>query len=118
MRSPTLIAFVAWMTASALVVLGNSCKKKSVSFTKDDIQYFQENLQFDMKYSELVAKFGEPTDLNAAFAGQDGLHIYQYTLADSTFVRIGYTDKIVYACVVDDGSNLIEDLIVASGNGD
>ena len=117
MRASILFSLVSWLIASGLVVLGVSCSDSSSS--KDDVEYFQDNLQSDMSYADLVAAFGEPTvDLNAASADHDGLHIYQYALVDSTFVRIGYTDKIVYACLVDDRSNLIEDIIVKGGNGD
>ncbi|HTF18230.1 MAG TPA: hypothetical protein VK658_09175 [Chryseolinea sp.] len=109
--SACLATFASLLIISALAVTSSSCKKKD-NFLKDDRRYFQEMLRVDMDYSDLVNAFGEPpVDLNAEWAGADGLHIYQYPLMDSTFVRIGYTSKIEYACLVDDRSNLVEDML-------
>ena len=108
---------IAWLLlVSALLATFSSCKKKS-SFLKDDLRYFQDLLTADMDYDDLVSEFGEPpVDLNALHADSDGLHIYQYPLYDSTFVRIGYTVKIEYVCLVDDRSNLIRDILVIERN--
>jgi hypothetical protein len=107
-----LSSIVALLLISMLIVAGWSCKKKS-NFLKDDPQYFRDLLTADMDHDDLVEVFGEPpVDLNAEWAATDGLHIYQYPLYDSTFVRIGYTDKIAYACLVDDSSNVVQDILV------
>lgn len=112
MRLSTLAKAVLWIATSTAVFLLASCKKTS-SYLKDDIRYFQELLSADMDYNDLLSTFGEPTaDINAEWADADGLHIYQYALYDSTFVRIGFTDKIEYACLVDDHNNLIEDILI------
>lgn len=109
---------VPLLLISILVVSGWSCKKKS-SYLKDDLRYFQDLLTTDMDYDDLVDTFGEPpVDLNAEWAGTDGLHIYQYALYDTTFVRIGYTSKIAYACLVDDSSNVIQDILLIDGNNE
>jgi len=108
MRSSTIVTVLL----VAMLIGAGSCKKKS-SFLKDDLRYFQDLLTPDMDHDDLVEVFGEPpVDLNAEWAASDGLHIYQYPLYDSTFVRIGYTDKIAYACLVDDSSNLVQDILV------
>jgi hypothetical protein len=104
------------LVASLILGLGVSCKKKS-SWLKDDIRYFKDMLTADMDYDDLVEEFGEPVDLNAAFAESDGLHVYQYPLYDTTFVRIGYRDKIVYVCLVDDRNNVVEDILTIDQNG-
>lgn len=89
-----------------------ACKKTS-KFLKDDVGYFRDMLRADMDHNDIVEYFGTPPeDLNAAYASEDGLHIYQYPLHDSTFVRIGFTTKMEYACLVDANANIYEDLIV------
>ena len=102
-----LVAFIL-----ILFAIGG-CKKKE-TYLKDDKAYFQEHLRADMDYNDLVETFGvPPVDLNAATADEaDGLHIYQYPLYDSTFLRIGFTNRMEYACWVDERNNLIEDVIV------
>jgi len=88
-----------------MVALALGCAKKKIE-TKD-IDYFRNHLNAEMDYSEMIHIFGKPdTDL-----GNGELHIYEYTFYDSTSVRIGYLDKIVYACVVDKNRNLVEDLL-------
>ncbi len=65
-----------------------------------------------MDYGDLVDEFGEPArDINSDWSSQDGLHIYEYALGDSTSVRIGFIERIVYAVIVDDRMNLLEDII-------
>lgn len=100
-----------------LLLLGASCKKNN-KYLQDDIAYFREHLDADMTYDDLVRVFGEPAiDLNAAMADSDGLHMYQYALLDSTFVRIGYRSRIEYACLIDSLNNIVEDIIhVNSGD--
>ena len=111
-----LSSIVTLLLISMFVAAGWSCKKKS-SYLKDDVKYFQDLLTADMDHDDLVEVFGKPpVDLNAEWAATDGLHIYQYPLYDSTYVRIGYTDKIAYACLVDDSSNLVQDILVIDHN--
>lgn len=94
-----------------------ACKKKS-KFLRDDVRYFREMLRADMDYDDIVEYFGTPPeDLNAAYAAEDGLHIYQYPLYDTTFVRIGFTTKMEYACLADTNANIYEDLIVIAHEG-
>ena len=109
-RSFKRLAVPLLVTAS-VIALGVACTKKKSSWLKDDIRYFQEMLRADMDYDEIVEVFGMPVDLNEEFSAKDGLHIYQYPLYDTTFVRIGYSDKIVYACLVDDRNNIVRDII-------
>lgn len=94
------------------LILAVACRKPQ-TLPRDDVAYFKKYLVADMDYGDLVHEFGlPPEDLNADFAAADGLHMYQYPLHDSTFVRIGFTDKIEYACLVDANQNLVEDIIV------
>lgn len=100
-----------------LIALG-ACKKK-VAFLQDDVQFFKQQLTPDMDYDDIVEAFGSPpVDLNAANAEVDGLHIYQYPLMDSMFIRIGFTNKIEYACTADQRNNLVEDVLVVQRDGD
>jgi hypothetical protein len=109
---------VSLIAVAMLFILVASCKKKS-SFPKDDIRYFKDLLEAGMDNGDVLDALGEPTtDLNKEFASQDGLHIYQYQLSDSSFVRIGVTDQIKYACLVDIQDNLLEDIIDFSTGND
>ena len=104
---------VLCFTCIAILVLATSCRKKTSSFPKDDLRYFTDLLEADMDNDDVLSVLGEPkVDLNAEWAAEDGLHIYQYPLGDSTYVRIGVTDKLNYACVVDEHNNLLEDIII------
>lgn len=99
-------------------ILAVACRKPE-TLLRDDIAYFRKYLEADMDYDDIVEAFGAPPeDLNAGFAATDGLHLYQYPLYDSTFVRIGFTDKIEYACLVDANQNLVEDIIVINHTND
>ena len=104
-RAFSLIAF------GLVFLLSVSCKKTS-SFPKDDIRYFQDLLEADMTSEEVIDALGAPSiDLNAEYAASDGLHIYQYPLNDTTSVRIGITDRLTYVCTVDAKDNLVEDIM-------
>ena len=104
-RAHSLIAF------GLLFLLFVSCKKTS-SFPKDDIRYFQDLLEADMTSEEVIEALGAPSiDLNAESAASDGLHIYQYPLNDTTSVRIGVTERLTYVCTVDAKDNLVEDIM-------
>lgn len=97
----------------AVMALLTSCKKKTSQFPKDDLRYFTDLLEADMDNEDVLSVLGEPmVDINAEWAAEDGLHIYQYPLEDSTYVRIGVTDKLNYACIVDENNNLLEDIIL------
>ena len=111
------IGFVLVLPFFILFTSG-ACKKKEI-YLEDDVRYFRQHLKASMDYDDIVESFGEPPiDLNAANAEADGLHIYQYPIMDSAFVRIGFTDRMAYACLVDHRNNLIEDVIVIEQKGD
>jgi len=89
-----------------------ACKEAGEKYLKDDIRYFQEHVEADMDYDDIVDQFGiPPIDLNEATAESNGLHIYQYPLMDTTYCRIGYLDKIIYVCQVDSNQNILSDVI-------
>ncbi|MBA4058746.1 MAG: hypothetical protein C0490_28775 [Marivirga sp.] len=68
--------------------------------------YFKGNLKKDMDYNAIVRTFGTPArDIGS------GIHIYVYILDDSTEIRIGYTDTILYATHNDANQQLLEVLI-------
>ena len=105
---------VSLLAAAILLSITVCCKKES-KFAKDDMRYFTDLLKAGMDSEDVINALGEPTiDLNKESAYQDGLHIYQYTLSDSSFVRIGVTDKITYACLVDSRNNYLEELVLAN----
>lgn len=114
-RRSLATCLTSWVVVACLLI-GASCKKKN-KYLQDDIAYFREYLDADMTYDDLVRVFGEPAiDLNAARADSDGLHMYQYALLDSTFVRIGYRRRIEYACLVDSLNNVVEDIILVNSD--
>lgn len=87
------------------ISLAVSCSKAENS-DKDSFQYFQTHLKPDMKYDAIVDQFGTPNgDIGS------GIHIYVYNLSDGTSIRIGYTDKILYARHVDANDNILHTLI-------
>ena len=72
----------------------------------DTIEYFSQHIRADMSYKVMVRTFGEPDgDVGS------GIHIYVYTLEDFTEIRIGYTDRILYANHVDSNNQLLATLI-------
>ncbi|MDD4921966.1 MAG: hypothetical protein PHS30_05755 [Bacteroidales bacterium] len=58
-----------------------------------------------MDYDSIVATFGEPSKNIGS-----GIHIYVYTLIDSTEVWIGYADRIQYAKHMDENHQFIENI--------
>jgi hypothetical protein len=67
---------------------------------------FENHLKSSMSYTEIVDKFGQPSnDIGS------GIHIYVYLLTDSTEIWIGYADKILYAKQMDSNQQLIKTLI-------
>lgn len=116
-RSSSLLrSFILLLTAATCLAV--SCRERDTPL-KDDVAYFRKYLEPDMNYDDLVKEFGEPAkDINAEWSSQDGLHIYEYPLWDSTSVRIGYRERIVYAVIVDERMNLLEDIIEVQTNDD
>ena len=91
-----LLLFVASLLAS--------CSEDDSS--RNTIEYFETHLQADMSHSELMFVFGRPDkDLGS------GIHIYVFTLDDATEVRVGITDKILYATHLDQDGNVLKVLI-------
>jgi len=90
----------------ALIFILVAACSQDEELNRRTLDYFQTNLQLDMSHSKLIAVFGEPDkDVGS------GIHIYVYRLDDSTDVRIGITDKLLYANHVDKGENLLKVLI-------
>jgi hypothetical protein len=73
---------------------------------KYSYEYFKVNLKADMTDDAIISTFGEPSEI----AGS-GIHIFIYRLADSTEVWIGYADKIIYASLMDNNHENIENII-------
>jgi hypothetical protein len=72
----------------------------------DSIEHFRQHLKADMNYNSLIRTFGKPDDDVGS-----GIHIYIYHLTDGTKVQIGFTNKILYAKLVDRNDYLIDVLI-------
>ncbi|MEJ1241795.1 hypothetical protein WBG78_26860 [Chryseolinea sp. T2] len=118
MRRSPFYSDLSLITFGLLFLVSVSCKKTS-SFPKDDIRYFQDLLEADMASDEVIEVLGAPAiDLNAEWAASDGLHIYQYPLNDTTSVRIGVADRLTYVCTVDKKDNLVEDIMFFDAKSD
>lgn len=98
----TLLMFLACAKNERLISNGAPDLKNGTLSYSD----FRNYLKADMNYEAITAKFGVPSqDIGS------GIHIYVYKLADSTEIRIGYINKILYARHVDkDGAVL--DIII------
>jgi hypothetical protein len=84
------------MTAITLA----ACSKDEEQISKPRLEDFRTHLKKDMDYKSLVSTFGYPLkDIGS------GIHIYVYSLPDSTEVWIGYVDAILYARQVDSQGN-------------
>ena len=71
--------------------------------TLDD---FRNTLNESQDIETIFFKFGEPhRDIGS------GIHIYVYELNDSTEIRIGYNDHIIYVKHFDSDGNLLEQLL-------
>lgn len=82
-----------------------SCNKKDTTTLQSTLANFQSALHGDMNYDDIIETFGEPdNDVGS------GIHIYVYTLSDSTEIWIGYTDYILYARHMDQNQNIIHTL--------
>lgn len=88
---------------SVVLLFGCSQRREAPAGSLD---YFRQNLTAGMDISEIKETFGETKVLT-----NPTVSVYKYHLVDSTEVWIGYTDKIVYACFVDERHNLVEDLV-------
>ena len=87
------------------VLLCTSCEEGDTA-NPDSADHFSHHLRADMTFREIVKAFGEPdADIGS------GIHIYVYILEDSTEIRIGFTDRILYATHVDQDHQLLKVLI-------
>ena len=87
------------------VLLFTSCADEDAA-RADSVDYFSDYLRADMTFREIVKAFGEPdADIGS------GIHIYVYVLEDHTEIRIGFTDRILYATHVDQDHQLLKILI-------
>ena len=89
-----------------ITVAINGCFKQTNKTEKGTYEYFKAHLRADMEFAQNKAKFGEPASDKGS-----GIHIYVYTLKDSTAIWIGYTDRILYARQMDSNAQLLEVLI-------
>ena len=79
-----------------------SCTDEATITEQLTFSDFETSLKDDMDYDAIVETFGEPVkDMGS------GIHIYLYTLNDSTEIWIGYADAIVYANHVDQDQNIL-----------
>lgn len=88
-----------------LLLVFASCDDDS-DHDRDSIEHFRYHLKADMTYKSLVRAFGKPDDDLGS-----GIHIYIYNLSDGNKIQIGFTDKILYARLVDPNNYLIDVLI-------
>ena len=82
-----------------------SCNKEDATTEQSTFADFQSALHGDMNYDAIVETFGEPdNDIGS------GIHIYVYTLEDSTEIWIGYADSILYVRHMDQDQNILHTL--------
>ena len=87
------------------VLLFTSCTEENAA-NADSADYFSQHLRADMTFGDIVKAFGEPdADIGS------GIHIYVYILEDSTEIRIGFTDRILYATHLDRNQQVLTILI-------
>lgn len=89
------------------LLLAFACTKPE-SIDKNNLTYhdFKAHLTAEMTYNHIVDTFGEPhEDIGS------GIHIYVYELTDSTEIRIGYVDKILYAKHLNQNEQVLNILI-------
>ena len=83
-----------------------SCEKNETDTVQLTLSDFQSTLHINMSYNDIVEAFGEPeNDIGS------GIHIYVYTLSDSTKIWIGYADSILYVRHMDKEENVLNYLI-------
>ena len=88
------------------IALCASCSEENNSVNDVTVEYFREYLRKDMSYRDLVKNFGLPhKDVGS------GIHIYVYTLEDSTEIWIGFTSELINARHLDKNQTLLETLI-------
>lgn len=76
------------------------------STDKRTIDRFKYLLTKGLSYEELIILFGSPN----ADVGS-GFHIYEYKLADGTFVWIGFTDCLIYGVHLDAEHKVISEFL-------
>lgn len=90
----------------SMVILASCEDDQDRNTKRDTIEYFEQNLKPEMNYSTIVTFFGKPSrDMGS------GIHIYVYSLSDSTEIWIGYTDEILYARHIDKNQQVLDILI-------
>jgi len=82
-----------------------ACIKKD-KIENNTVQYFKENIEGSMKYTDLVKVFGYPDDDIGS-----GIHIYVYYLKDKTNIWIGYADSIFYVRHMDNDGRMISSIL-------
>ncbi|MEO5980160.1 MAG: hypothetical protein ABIS36_25110 [Chryseolinea sp.] len=95
--SPNLII------AFSVMVLCSCSRNKA---PEGSLDYFRQHLKADMDINDIKESFGETEKLE-----DPGRTVYKYHLVDSTEVWIGFTEKMAFACFVDENHNLTEDLV-------
>ncbi len=75
------------------------------------LEDFKDTLDETQDINVIFFKFGKSHDDIGS-----GIHIYVYELNDFTQVRIGYTDKILYAHHVNSDGNILEQLLMKNEN--
>jgi hypothetical protein len=91
----------------SIILIGVACSRNETHLKyRPAYSDFEKNLNSNMTYDLIVARFGEPTsDIGS------GIHIYIYLLNDSSEMWIGYTDRILYARHMDANQQLLDSLI-------
>ena len=88
------------LLAIAFFTMVTACSQGEEQILNPTLENFQTYLKIDMTYNAIVTKFGSPSkDIGS------GIHIYVYSLPDSTEIWIGYSDKLLYARQIDGQGN-------------
>ena len=97
-----LVASILFISFSLMIA--SSCSDDEIN--RNSLEYFEKNLRKDMSHDKAMLLFGKPDkDIGS------GIHIYVYTLDDSTEVWIGITDTLMYANHVDENRHVLKVLI-------
>jgi hypothetical protein len=104
MRSPKL-----WLILSLTIIIltANSCFGGSSD--RKSVAYFKQNINQSLSYDQLVERFGPPQRNSGS-----GIDIYEYDLADSTKIAIGYAGSIYYVKHLDQNGIELETILQAS----
>jgi hypothetical protein len=88
------------LAIATIITLVSACSPDEAQSLAPTLEHFQTHLKPDMAYDAIVSKFGSPSkDIGS------GIHIYVYSLPDSTEMWIGYHDRLLYARQVDAQGN-------------